>query len=131
MQTKTLNTGRVLVVAKQNRSERFSLGFNDPCTLYYYYDSSHGVFDHRSIPLPPGQWQLLGIGSEIEWEKWEQIVDTRQVMPTISFRRGGTVYYDYEKPDHSYTLPDESGLSLLRSLGHEPENCIVLFESKK
>lgn len=75
MQTKTLNTGRVLVVkvypgVKPVRVSNKSLQFST--------QTSFGeIKDHISIPH--GQWQLLGIGSEIKEEVWENVVGSKMV----------------------------------------------------
>jgi hypothetical protein len=49
------------------------------------------------IKLPPGQWKIIGKGSELSKEQWNGIVE--------KFNNGA--YRDYS---HSYFMPDDDGL---------------------
>lgn len=93
MQTKNLESGRVLAFS-----------------------------DYPQGSIPPGQWQLLGIGSEIKEEVCSEVI------PELNCRERYPNYCgDYPIWFHSRK---ESLHSIIRSLGYEPDKAIVLFEPK-
>lgn len=118
MQTKNLESGRVMVVANPDDATNFTV-----IESHSYFHSPRLEHSIGGIDLPPGQWQLLGIGSEIKEEVCSGVI------PELNCRERYPNYCgDYPIWFHSRI---ESLHSLLRSMGFEPDKAIVLFESKK
>ena len=119
MTPKQLESGRVLVVEKPEGVRYVRMfgiqGVKDAACLMWDND-----FGTEQTYLPPGSWQLLGIGSEIDFETAKDITQDEDGY-----------YPDFKHFGMIYTAPTESLHSLIRSLGYEPDQCIVLFEPKK
>jgi hypothetical protein len=119
-----LPTCRLLCIDVPEGAERFSFGFEDHQTLYWYPSNAYNSFDSRSKPLPPGNWELLGRRDEIKEDEWSDIVHSdvnySNGTPTIVFK-------DYRWPLEVNRLltATESARSLIAG------NPVVLIERKK
>jgi hypothetical protein len=138
MQTKNLESGRVLVVEKPEGMGRYIVRATIHCD--YGSISWFDKFTDRESTsiIPKGSWQLLGIGSEITEKVAATLVkETGEVEVLMDFNAGGggrmkwDAYFNYQTGHYGLNTAEESGHSLIRSLGYEPEKCIVLFEPKK
>lgn len=81
--------------------------------------------------LPPGQWQILGLGNQLTEEQWKGIVGISHENVKIDWDVVeewvyGNIYKDYELKDSLYYTATESGLSLLTSKGLKPQNTLIL-----
>lgn len=78
---------------------------------------------HENI-LPPGQWELIGVGRELTEGDWDKIVE-REGKPIA----GIDFYKDYEDGGFIFAIATPSGLSLLQSLSLDP-GCVILKKIK-
>ncbi len=130
MQQKNFYTGRVLVFSDYPKgSKEFRI-----TNAGLEWRTSNGTW-MVELNIPPGSWQLLGIGSEITEEVWGGVVESDMYNDGPQEEHGlGMVRYYRDYPDDlsdSFLFTaTESGHSLIKSLGYEPGEVIVLFESK-
>lgn len=83
--------------------------------------------------LPPGQWQIVGLGNQLTEEQWKGIVEWYEDSNDSSYdpQYNETTYFnvfkDYVTGDEGEVdTATESGLSLLTSKGLKPENTLIL-----
>lgn len=80
--------------------------------------SNYGEVDVPECKLPPGTWRIVGRALELTEGQWRGVVP---VLPS------GTRWANYEHPERLLLSATESGFSLLRSHGIEPEtNPLIL-----
>lgn len=74
-------------------------------------------FLQEAIDLPPGQWEIVGVVSEIPGEVADSIAEGSE-------KNFG--YKDYENKQSSHFYSEKSLKSLARSHGFEPDQAILL-----
>lgn len=84
-------------------------------TLLVYSNAGQG---HTFIDLPLGLWRIVGRAKELAEEQWHKIIGGQlKQMP----------YPDFELVFNWFDTATESGMSLLRSHGIDPEtNPLIL-----
>lgn len=71
------------------------------------------------IPLPPGNWQVIGLAKDCTEEDWKKIV---RYIPYGNLDR----WVDYEFKDSVCYKAKESGFSLLKSKGLSESNTLII-----
>lgn len=119
----TLHTGRYAILKVPEGATNIRL--SKPSGMYLDYDLGKEI---GSVEMPPGNFQIVGIGRELTEVQWKEIVD----------RQNGSVgkYKDYSITGSlakygTYLLgaATESGFSWLRSHGAD-ETFLILKEVK-
>lgn len=86
--------------------------------ICFFNDNDNDVW----IDLPPGPWRTVGRAKELTEGQWRGVVP---VLPS------GIRWANYEHPERLLLSATESGMSLLRSHGIDPEsNPIILIKQK-
>ncbi len=78
------------------------------------------------IHLPPGQWQILSRASELTEEQWKGIVGWFELAGKVGYRD-----YSHDDPRFPFANATESGLSLLKSKGLNPDEVLILINDKQ
>lgn len=87
--------------------------------LYYLLK---GYYNMKAKVLPPGSWEIMGMGKRLTESKWDEVVKNN----------GWGCYNNYKgKPDEIYTLLSaiESGLALISSHKLTPKTALFLKQS--
>jgi hypothetical protein len=89
----------------------------------YMYRDKQGCMNYATTGvnplLPPGKWSILFTTKEAKEEDWGNVVE---------FDELANCYNDYEDVEGGYHSSIESGLSLLRSRGLNPDNNFVILK---
>jgi len=112
----SLKSGDYLLIKVPEGTHHFCVHLKIPELSY---------FDKRNVlygeALPPGKYELVGqaLGSKIKEVEWEQVVESA----TNEYYTGGKDYTGNVSAFHSFT---ESGHSLIKSLHHIPDECVLV-----
>ena len=91
--------------------------------LDWFVNKSGHTTELFTIDLPPGSWEIMGMGETLTESKWDEVVKNN----------GWGCYNNYKgKPDEIYTLLSaiESGLALISSHKLTPTTALFLKEVK-
>jgi hypothetical protein len=94
------------------------------------YNHPDPEINWEETELPPGRWQLLRscTADQLTEEDWRKIVDWYGVGDGSIDEAGvGDTFFCYDDTEFCYDTAVESGLSLIRSQGMEPEETVVLY----
>lgn len=101
----------------------FNFQVHSDGALMWFYDH----FENGGIKLPPGNWEPVGLASELRPEQWREIVSTHHSI-CIS-KEWMPVFTDYESENFKngkwILSATNSGLSLIRSHKMEPETTFI------
>lgn len=96
----------------------------------------NGEWVHADLPHPgPTPWQILGVARNLSEEQWKGIVGKDERTVTNGTRDSLiSGFKDYERHGGSSVFmvkrsATESGLSLLKSKGLNPETTLILLKS--
>lgn len=106
---KLINTGKCNILAMMV-PEGAKAWINPYIKEYLHVGHIHG--DAHSLPLPEGNWQILGISTELTEEEWTNLLPI-EVTNIQGFICGD--YIDYLDRNNYYETAKESGLSLLEA----------------
>ena len=80
------------------------------------------------IKLPPGQWSIVGIGSQLNEDMWNGIVER------LRDSKGFDGYKNYSEWftvfEENFNTATESGLSLLAAQGKKPSTTLIIIKNE-
>lgn len=127
----------IAVTVPEDAKDPWMLERPDPQLAYYLPNKSFGEEGNmwsESIKLPPGNWKILGKGSDLSEEQWKGIVEafTHKMGYFGDSNKAEKIvlYMNYmiERPvpvTFLYCDAKDSGLSLLKSKGLNPDVLIL------
>jgi hypothetical protein len=80
-----------------------------------WFNDSFGHDGTCEILLPTGNYQIIGMGKDLSSDQKARIAEDKNGY-----------FPDYEHRPSFHTMPEQSFLSLIKSHGLKPENCLIL-----
>jgi len=126
MKTITTNGKRICAVQTEPNAILFEIDETDPTLLGFVYEHSDSP---EFIPLPPGNWRILGLSNELTEEQQSEIVE---IAKEVSYwdDPNDVFYVDYTVTDdtrYAHTV-QESYASFLSANKIEPNELLLIEE---
>lgn len=121
-------TERAIAIKVPEGSEMYTIHENKLLLLFSGGQSAR----KKWCDLPPGQWQILGIASELTEEDWKKVVELVGGWSNVIYYDYNTTARDYRDiVEAAFKTATQSGQSLLASKNLPMESTLILIKQNE
>lgn len=106
--------------------------FDGKLLVDYWTDGNELGYEFQRKDLPEGEWEIIGKASELTEDQWKEIVERHKFSFMDERRNRQISFKDYRDAEEfevdCFDTATKSGLSLISSLGKQPETTLIIVK---